>query len=221
MSTIIYSKKQLIQRVRLHIANGFPAVEFSITDNQVLLYIDSAIASTVVASMMGIAKLTREMATPEAYIITTQLNAVIKNEATGEWYSQLPQTPLSLSIGFSITSAYFSDSAFGQSQPIWLLKSKRAAYRNYMPKAGGTLGQVRGNYIYIKSSDGSSLAGLTPYVDMVSTRTNDINEPLNLPDDAIEMVFDKAVQKCMQRLGIPFDVIKDNVSTVATNVNKS
>lgn len=221
MSTIAYNKKQLIERVRRHLADGWPSVEFSITTNEVLLYIDAAIASTLVASMVGIAKLTKEFATPESYIITTQLSSLVKNDVTNEWYATLPQTPLSVSLGYSITNAYFADAANGQSQPIWLIKGKRAAFRGYMPSPGGTRATVRGNVIYIRANDATPLAGLPVYVDMVTTRTSDITAPMNLPDDAIDAVFDKVVVKCMQRLGIPRDVIKDNIGEGSTNINKA
>ncbi len=221
MAAIAYTKRQLVERLRRHLANGWPTSEFSITDNEVLLYIDAAVASTLVASMMGINKVTREMATPDAYIVTTQLDALTKNEITGEWYTNLPQTPLSLSIGYSITNAYFGDPALGQSETIWLIKTKRAAYRNYMPRPAGVSAIVKGNTISVKSSDGSPLINLDLYVDMVTTRTTDIDEPMNVPDDALELIFDKALAKCMQRMNIPFDVVKDDVGTVATNINKA
>lgn len=220
MAAIAFNKKQLIERVRRHLADGWPAVEFSVTTNEVLLYIDAAIASTLVASMVGIAKLTKELSTPESYIITTQLSPLVKNDATNEWYATLPQTPLSLSLGYSITNAYFADAANGQSQPIWLIKAKRSAFREYMPRPGGTSATVRGNIIYIKEKYATALAGFSVYVDMVTTRTSDITAPMNLPDDAIDAVFDKVVAKCMQRMGIPRDVVKDNIGEGATNINR-
>lgn len=218
---IPYSKKMLIERVRRHIANGWPMNDFTISENEVNLYIDSAIATTVVASMIGIAKITKELATPEAYTVTTQLAPLVKNEITGEWYTTLPQTPLSLSIGYSITNAYFGDVANGQSEPIWFIKGKRSAYRNYMPRPNGTSAEVRGNTINIKASDGSPLLGYGIFVDMVSTRTTDVNAPMNLPDDALESVFDKTVMKCLQRMNIPIDVVKDDIGQGATNINKA
>lgn len=217
---ISITKKVFIQRIRQHMANGWPNDEFSITDNEVLLYLDSATASTVVATMLGMAKITGEMATPEAYIVTTQLSVLVKNEITNEWYTTLPQTPLSLSIGYSITNAYFGDPAYGESQPIWLIKNKRKATRYYLPNPVGVSAGVRGNNIYVKSSDGTSLLGLDLYVDMVQTRTNDKSETVNMPDDVFDAVFDKVIMKCKDRLGMPRDIIKDDVGEGNTNVKQ-
>jgi hypothetical protein len=162
--------------------------------------------------MYASAKITGAMATPEAYIVTTQLAPLIKNEFTGEWYATLPQTPLSLSLGYSITNAYLSDEANGKSQPIWLIKNKRSAYRDYMPKPTGTSGRVVGNKILIKAKDNTPLSNLDVFVDMVSTRTNDINEVIALPDDAIELVFKNVVNNCLQRMGLPTDIVKDHAN---------
>lgn len=215
---IQYTKKSFIERVRLHLADGFPADEFNISNNQMLLYIDAGIASAVVASMLGMAKLTGQIATPEAYILTTQLPALVKNEITNEWETTLPQTPLSLSIGYSISNAYFGDPALGESETIWLIKNKRSAYRNYLPTPVGTQAKVRGSKISIRASDGSSLYNIPVYVDMVTTRTSDVNAPMNLPDDIIDLVFQKVVTECRNRMSIPMDVIKDDIGSGATNV---
>lgn len=209
---IPYTKRMLVERVRRHMANDFPNEEFSIFESEVLLYIDQALSSTLVSSMMGIAKVTGSMATPEGYVITTQLAALVQNNNTGEWYATLPQTPISLSLGYSITNAYLANPAYGQSQPIWLIKNKRVPYRRYMPSPNGVSGRVLGNVFYVKANDNTPLSNLNVFVDMVTTRTTDINAPMNLPDDAIESIFQKVVVMCKDRINMPSDLIKDNVS---------
>jgi hypothetical protein len=127
----------------------------------------------------------------------------------------LPQTPVSLSLGYSITNAYFADPANGKSQPIWLIKNKRASFRDYMPKPNGCSARVMGDVIFIKAKDGTPLSNLDVYVEMVSTRTNDINETMDLPDDAMEMVFQSVVAKCIQRMGLTKDILKDHANLSA------
>lgn len=204
-----YTKGMFIERVERHIADGFPSEEFSVFSNEILLYLDSEIAANLVGSMIGMNKITGAMATPEAYIVTTELGALLQNTA-GEWYATLPQTPISLSLGHSVTNAYFVDVANGVSQPIWLIKSNRVGFRSYLPSASGVKGSVRGNAIYLRAKDNMPLSNLTVYVDMVSTRTNDLTEPMNLPDDVMSVVFDKVVAKCMARLLGPKDTVKDD-----------
>jgi len=217
---ITYTKKLLIERVQRHIANDFPSAEFPISSNEVLLYIDSAIASTFVGSVMGGGKITGSMATPEAYVVTAQLSSLVKNDVTGEWYATLPQTPMSLSLGFSITNAYFGDAADGVSQPIWLIKNKRVAYRDYMPKPNVVSGRVVKDVFYLKAKDNSPLLNLPVYVDMVTTRTTDVNETIAMPDDILDVVFQKVVTMCKDRMNMPKDLIKDDVGQGSSNVSK-
>jgi len=46
---------------------------------------------------------------------------------------------------------------------------------------------------------------------MPSTRVTDLNEPMNLPDDASEAIFLKVIAKLKDRLGIPQDVVQDDL----------
>lgn len=200
---ITYSKKMLIERIKRHMADGFPNDEFTMTDNEILLYIDSALAALLVGNVYGLAKVTGAIATPEAYIVTTELDALIQDNVTGEWYATLPQTPISLPLGYSITNVYFG------TEPVLPIKTQRVAFRDFMPKPIGSSYRVKGNNIYVKAKDNSALAPYTLYVDMVSTRTSDVNESMNVPDDIIQSVFDTVVERCIKRLAMPKDIVKD------------
>jgi hypothetical protein len=134
-----------------------------------------------------------------------------QNAATGEWFSTLPQTPVNLPLGYSITNAYFSDSAYGQSDPILPIRNKRVAYRDFMPKPTGSSYRVLTNIIYIKASNNQPLLGLNTYVEMAKSRTDDLNEIMSLPDDAMEAIFTSVVQKLTSRYQEPKDIIKDEL----------
>src|SRR5712671_1707676 len=102
-SLIQYTKKLLIQRIRQHIANDWPDANFSTSTNEVLLYIDQAIAPTIIGQVYQGAKVEGNLAMPEGYLTTYLLPALTKNSITGYWTSTLPQPPLSLPLGYSIT----------------------------------------------------------------------------------------------------------------------
>ena len=46
---------------------------------------------------------------------------------------------------------------------------------------------------------------------MASTRTQDVNAPMNIPDDALDMIFDAVVKRLAQRLGFPQDTVEDSL----------
>jgi hypothetical protein len=210
-SLIPYTKKLFVQRVRQDLANDFPDAEFAISEREVLLHIDQALAFNAVGQIYAGAKVLGTLEVPEGYLTRYALAALIQDTVTSEWYATLPQPPVSLPLGYSIARAYFASSEFGVSQEILPIKAKRAAYRNNMPRSAGAEYKVNNSVIYITANDGSPLTGLQVYVEMLNTRTSSMTETLQLPDDAIEGIYNLAYQKLVQRYKMPKDVIADDI----------
>ncbi len=212
MATIIYSKAQLIERIKKHLANGFPKSSFAISDNEILLAIDAAIPFVMIGTMFTNAKVTGVIDVPESYLVTYNYTLTTQDRNTREWYVTLAQTPIALPTGYDITNIYFADVPNGRSQNVYFISAKRNAYRNEMPKPSGVAARVVGQTMYLQANDGMPLNGLSLYVQMPISRTADVNVPMNLPDDAIQPIFDKVVTTMLQRYQIPTDIIKDNLS---------
>jgi hypothetical protein len=219
-SLIAYTKKQLVERIKRHIANGWPTSTFSASDFEVLLYIDQAAAFTVVGQMYNMAKVEGNLATPEAWLTTYTLSTLSNDAPSGYWYSTLPQPPVSLPLGYSINRVYAAEAGSGQSQELLPIKAKRVGYRKNMPLPGGARYWVTGSKIWMGMSDGSSMLDYTVYVEMIKTRTESLTETLNLPDDAIEAIFQNVVGKLIQRMQLPKDVVTDDLPSGATNISK-
>lgn len=210
-SLIPYTKKLLVQRIRQDLANDFPDSEFVISEREVLLHVDQALAFSIVGQVWNNAKVTGSMDVPEGYLTTYALSLLIQNPITGEWYATLPQPPVSLPLGYSITRVYFASAENGVSQDVLPIKAKRAAFRRFMPRPAGAEYKVNGSIIYITANDGSPLSDLSVFVEMINTRTASMTETLNMPDDAIEMVYNGAYGKLVQRYKMPKDVIEDQI----------
>lgn len=211
-SLVPYTKLQLVQRIKQHIADGWPSSEFSTTDNETMLYIDQAIAFTLVGQVYGMAKVEGNIAVPEAWLTTYELSTISKDNPSGYWYSTLPQPPVSLPLGYSISRVYAAEPGSGQSQDFLPIKAKRVGYRKFLPFPTGARYWVTGSKIWMAMNDGSSLLDYTVYVEMAKTRTESLNETLNMPDDAIEAVFQNVVNKLIQRMQLPKDIIQDDIS---------
>ena len=211
-SLIAYSKKQLIQRIRQHMADNFPSSEFGATTNEVLLYIDQALATTMIGQVWQGAKLEGNIAMPEAYLTTYLLPSLAQDEATGYWYTTLPQPPVSLPLGYSIDDIYFAKSGYGKGLPVFMIKQKRVSYRNNMPMPMGVRAWIEGSKLTLVASDGSSLLNEPLYARMASTRTSSLTDTMNLPDDALESIFMNVVGKLKDRMQIPKDIIADDIS---------
>lgn len=211
-SLITYTKKLLVQRIRQDLANDFPDSEFSISEREVLLHIDQALAYNAVGQVYNGAKVLGTLEVPEGYLTRYALSTLVQDPITSEWYATLPQPPVSLPLGYSITRAYFANGQNGISQEILPIKAKRAAYRNNMPRpAGAEYKVVNGSIIYITANDGTPLFNIPVYVEMLNTRTSSMTDTLNIPDDAIEGIYNLAYPKLLQRYKNPKDVISDDI----------
>lgn len=214
MSTIVYTKLQLIQRIRKHISNQrYTKDEFAISNNEILLAIDSALAFGCIGQIINNAKVEGNLATPEAYLTTYLLPALAREASTGYWSTTLPQPPISRPLGESVDRVYFTDPAYGVSRDSYPIKPKELAYIANLPMPKGLFHWVENIKLNMAATNGSMLLGLTPYVRMIKTRTDDINEVMALPDDAIQNIFDKVVQVLLSRYGVPQDIVKDNLSS--------
>lgn len=206
-----YTWLQLIVRLEKHINNDYPGTDFSITRNELLLYITEAMASTIIGNMYNSAKVSQSLEMPDAYIIQYTLPALTQDTVSGYWNTTLPQPPLSLPLGYSINRIYPATSGFGQGTDVILIKPKRVGRRKKMPMQFGVRGWVTGQKLWLAASDGGSLFGQTFYAEMPITRPTALTDTLNMPDDAQEAVFLKVVAKLKDRFGIPQDVIQDDL----------
>lgn len=211
-SLIPYTKQQLVERIRRHIVNDFPSSDLSMTVNEVLLYVDQAVAFNMVGQVWNMAKVEGNIVMPEAYLTTYHLSTLSFDTLTREWYATLPQPPVSLPLGYSITDVYPVLAGNSRGESFLPIKSKRTGYRRYMPIPSGGSYKIVGDKIVLAASDGGSLSAYTFYVEMAKTRTESLTEALNLPDDAIEMIFNNVVAKLKDRLQLPQDVIQDDIS---------
>lgn len=210
-SLITYTKKSLVQRLRQDAANDFPDSEFSFSERETLLHIDQAAAFNLIGQVYGAAKIEGTLVVPEAYYTTYALPALLQDNVTGYWFTTLPQPPVSLPLGYSIDRVYFASVANGVSQSVFPIERKRLAYRNDMPFPNGARYWVENIKLWITGNIGQSLVGLNLYASMVKTRTEDINEIMNFPDDAIEGIYNMAYQKLIQRYKMPKDIIEDQI----------
>lgn len=211
MAAIIYSRRQLIQRIKQHVANGFPDDDFSASDNEINLMIDSYVARTILEQTYGAAKVTGVMDMPEAYIVSYSFATLTKDNVTNDWFTTLPQPPLSIPDGLNITGAYFASTGYGKGTYGLPIKSRRQPFRDFMPKPDGWSYWVKGNKFWARLNDGGSLLNQPLTIDMPSPRGIDLDSVMNLPDDAITSIFDQVTTKLLQRYQIPMDIVSDNL----------
>jgi hypothetical protein len=214
MATPPYIWKQLIQRIRKHMNNGFPNDSYATSDNEILLYINQANAFGLVGQVWMGAKLTGIMEVPDGYMATVLLPALAEDLVTGDWITTLPQPPIGLPLGYSINRIYSAGPGNQGNQDFFMIKANRVGRRANMPMPGGIRAWVdytNATILRCRASDNQPLLGKPVYVQMPITRTTDITLPMNLPDDAIEGIFNSVVMQLTKRYQEPKDVINDDL----------
>lgn len=211
MAAIPYTKKMLIQRIKRHMANGFPNSDFATSDNETLLYIDTALAFQMVGKAYEGAKIEGSLVMPEAFLITYDIGNLSKDTVTNNWFGTLPHPPISLPLGYSINRVYTAQAGQSTARDFLPLKAKRIGYRNNMPKPPGAFYWVEADKLWASATNGASLNMMPMYVQMASPRTQDVDDVMNVPEDVVQAIFDTVVKQMMQRYGMPQDVIKDNL----------
>lgn len=214
MATPPYIWKMLIQRISKHMSNGFPNDSFATTDNEILLYIQQANAFGLVGQVWMGAKVMGYMEMPEAYLATLQLPALQQETSSGEWYTTLPQPPVSLPLGYSINRVFSTAPGSMQNQDFFMIKANRVGRRRNMPMPGGIrcwVDYTNNTILRCEASDNQPLLGIPVFVQMPITRTTDVTLPMNLPDDAIEAIFNSVTMQLTKRYQQPKDIIKDDL----------
>ena len=209
----------LIARIRKHVSNGYPNDAFATTDNEIYFYISQSMAQQIKNSAYENAKVEGVLVIPEAYLITYQITGILQNIFTKAWYVTLPQPPLSLPLGYSITRVYFPSQANGQGQDAFPIKAKRIGYRMNMPKPTGVNYWVEGSTLWLQSYNNAPLNGITVFVQMPATRQTDLTQNMNIPDDVVENIFNDVVIQLIKRYQMPKDVINDDLPSGNTNLN--
>lgn len=208
---LAYSWQQLIERIERHINNDFPSSEVSLSNNEALLYINEAMSYGIVGQVWNSAKILGYMEMPEAYLVTFQLSALKQDTVTKNWYSTMPQPPLSLPLGYSVNRVWFANAQNGEGIDCAMIKAKRIGRRKNMPLQYGVRCWFENGKVWFAASNGTSLLNQTAYIQMPSTRAVSLSDQINLPDDAQKMIFDLVVARLKERLQLPQDIIQDDL----------
>lgn len=214
MAAIVWTRRALLQRIRKQVTNERATGDsFEVSDNEISLLIDQETAAKMVGQVYAGAKVEGTLTVPDAYYITYQLPTLTQDNIFKDWYTTLPQPPMSLPLGYSVDRCFFADAANGISNEILPIKAKRTGFRKYMPFPAGASYRIENNTIRISANNASSLLGKQVYISMMSARTTDLDAVMNMSEDDVSGVFMSVTKLLMMRYGVPFDQVQDNLPT--------
>ena len=203
------TRKQLIDRILLFYYDGIQDEAATITENEVDLYINDAIASVMNKQAMDAYNITGIMSVPEGYVTTYTISTPALNDSTGFYTSSIPHPPMGLPGDSGVVGVYFGG-GMGQSKPVLYVAPHEVDYFMFMPKPPqAAFYWIEGSTIYFWARTDLTRTNDTIYIRMAANVQGNNAAVLNIPPDAIDLVFSSVIQKLMPRKGIVQDLIND------------
>ena len=207
------------ERIKRRLFNGWQSVAENTTDREIQLYIQEAIAAVMVQRVEKNISLEGVRQVPEGFITTYSFTWSLSSNPFTVDYTRglvgiiLPQPIIGLPLGYSIVEPYFGNT--GQmSYPLIAVHSFQRSYYNKLPTPNfGAYYWVENNNMYIDFQGGDYTTIGTLYVPMLATRSETGNDTdiINIPDDAMSMVFDIVIKKLTERVETPSDNVNDGI----------
>jgi hypothetical protein len=201
---MLISTQNMVDRVRRTYYNDYPDDSSVLTDNEILLFINDAVAAAITKQTNEEYAVTGIMSVPEGYISSFQLNSFTKNADTGFYTATLPHPPIGLPGNSGVQSCFFIGTK-GQSKPILYVSPNEVDFFRFMPNPPhAAYYWIEGNtiYFFVKSNlpTGSKIN-----VRMATHITNNLDASINVPPDAVDFVYSMVLQRLLQRKGINSD----------------
>lgn len=205
---MICTVQQMVDRVRRAYYNDYPNDNSVLSDNELLLYINDAVASVATKQANEAYTVTGVVSIPEGYLTTYKITSFTKDVDTGYYTSTLPHPPFGLPQNSGVNSVFFTG-VKGQSKPILYVSANEVDYFRgmpYPPNAAYYWIENTTLFLWVKSL---LPTGTKVSVRMATHVTNSLSAPINVPPEALSMVFDLVMQKIMPRQNIAEDAIVD------------
>ena len=205
---MICTVQQMVDRVRRAYYNDYPNDNSVLSDNELLLYINDAVATIATKQANEAYAITGVVSIPEGYLTTYKITSFTKDVDTGYYSSTLPHPPFGLPQNSGVNSVFFTG-VKGQSKPILYVSANEVDYFRSMPHPPNAAYYWIENttlFLWVKTL---LPTGTKVSVRMATHVTSNLSAPINVPPEALSMVFDLVMQKIMPRQNIAEDAIVD------------
>jgi len=206
---MIVTTQNMIDRTRRTYYANYPSDDSTLTDNEILLHINDAVAAVITKQATEGYQLTGIMSVPEGYISTFTFTSLIKDNDTGFYYTTIPHPPIGLSGNSGVESVFFSGFS-GTSRPVLYVSPREVDYFRFMPSHPmAAYYWIEGTTLYFFSRTNLP-STYKLQLRMATHVTSDLNAPINVPPDAIDLVYKLTLEKLVQRKGLAGDDIVDS-----------
>jgi len=203
------TRKVLIEQIRRMLYGGVPTDDANITEKEINLYINQALAYMAKVNYTDSIKLDGIETVSDVFYLTFKNLAIVKDNDTGYYSLDLPQVPLGLARGYGISTVTFPTSTGLAKSPI-PISVRELDYMDSLKQPPSKIFYwPEGKKLWFKSY--SNLVGKFAIVRMVSTETSDMDAELNVPQEYITDIINLVMGQLRPRKATPQDSTNDGL----------
>jgi hypothetical protein len=203
------TRKALIEQVRRLYYGGIPSDDATLTENEVNLYINQAIAYIAKVNYTDAIKLDGVETVSDAFYATFKNLAITKDNDTGYYSTTLPHPPLGLSRGYGISTVTFPVNTGLAKAPTPISPRELDIIDNLKSPPSRIYYWAEGNKLWFKSY--VNLVGRFAIVRMVSAENTDLTSEVNVPVEYISDMINWILNQLKVRKGMPEDTTNDGL----------
>ena len=203
------TRRVLIEQIRRIFYGGVPNDDASLSEKEVNLYLNEAIAYMAKVNYTDAIKLDGIETVADSFYATFKNLSITRDSDTGYYSLELPQVPLGLARGYGISTVTFPTSTGLAKSPI-PISVRELDYIDQLKQPPSKIFYwSEGKKLWFKSY--TNLVGKYAIVRMVSTETSDLDAEINVPQEYISDIIDLVINKLKIRKGTPEDNVNDGV----------
>jgi hypothetical protein len=203
------TRRVLIEQLRRMLYGSIPTDDANITEKEINLYINEAIAYMAKVNYSDAIKLDGIETVADSFYATFKNLAITRDNDTGYYSLDLPQVPLGLARGYGISTVTFPTSTGLAKSPI-PISPRELDYIDQLKQPPSKIFYwAEGKKLWFKSY--TNLVGRLAIVRMVSTETSDLDAEINVPQEYITDIINLVMNQLRTRKGSPQDSTNDGL----------
>jgi hypothetical protein len=203
------TRKTLIEQIRRLYYGGVPNDDASLSEKEVNVYLNEAIAYIAKVNYTDAIKLDGIETVADSFYGTFKNIPITKDNDTGYYSLELPQTPLGMARGYGISTVTFPANTGLAKSPIPISVRELDYMDNLKQPPSKIFYWAEGKRLWFKSY--TNLVGKLAIIRMISTETSDLNAELNVPQEYINDIITLVLNNLKIRKGTPEDNVNDGV----------
>ena len=203
------TRKVLIEQIRRMLYGGVPTDDANITEKEINLYINEALAYMAKVNYTDSIKLDGIETVSDVFYLTFKNLAITRDTDTGYYSLDLPQVPLGLARGYGISTVTFPTATGLAKSPIPISVRELDYMDNLKQPPSKIFYWPEGKKLWFKSY--TNLVGRLAIVRMVSTENSDMDAELNVPQEYITDIINLVMGQLRPRKATPQDSTNDGL----------